>query len=91
MTRPKIQIDNEVRKMTEQKYADLLATGWTLEPTDEMPTTGVQRYACTCLDRVRNNTNKRANKHLPLQNRKTMRGNYKWISKEQKQNTYTHA
>ena len=37
MTRPNIQIDDEVREMTEQEYADLLATGWTLESTDETP------------------------------------------------------
>ena len=37
MTRPNIQIDDEVREMTEQEYADLLATGWT-EATDETPT-----------------------------------------------------
>ena len=41
MTRPNIQIDDEVREMTEQEYADLLATGWTLEPTDETAPTGV--------------------------------------------------
>jgi hypothetical protein len=41
MTRPNIQIDDEVREMTEQEYADLVARGWTLEPTYEMPTTGV--------------------------------------------------
>lgn len=32
MTRPNIQIDDEVREMTEEEYAELLATGWTLEP-----------------------------------------------------------
>lgn len=37
MKRPNIQIDNEVREMTEQEYADLLESGWTLEPTDETP------------------------------------------------------
>lgn len=37
MTRPKIQIDDEVREMTEKEYADLLASGWTLEPTNETP------------------------------------------------------
>jgi hypothetical protein len=41
MTRPNIQIGDEVREMTEQEYADLLASGWTLEPTDEVPLTGV--------------------------------------------------
>jgi len=38
MTRPNIQIDDEVREMTEQEYADLLATGWTLEGKNETPT-----------------------------------------------------
>jgi hypothetical protein len=38
MTRPNIQIDDEVREMTDEEYADLLATGWTLEGTDEAPT-----------------------------------------------------
>lgn len=33
MTRPNIQIDDEVREMTEEEYADLLATGWTEEGT----------------------------------------------------------
>jgi len=41
MTRPKIQIDDLVREMTEEEYSELLATGWTLEPTDEVPPTGV--------------------------------------------------
>jgi Arc/MetJ family transcription regulator len=35
MTRPNIQIDDEVREMTEQEYADLLTKGWT-ETTDEV-------------------------------------------------------
>jgi hypothetical protein len=37
MTKPNIQIDNEVREMTDEEYAELLATGWTLEGTDETP------------------------------------------------------
>jgi hypothetical protein len=37
MTRPNIQIDDEVREMTEEEYEALLATGWT-ETTDETPT-----------------------------------------------------
>jgi hypothetical protein len=37
MKRPNIQKDNEVREMTEQEYADLLATGWTLESNNETP------------------------------------------------------
>jgi hypothetical protein len=41
MTRPNIQVDDEVREMTEQEYADLLTTGWALEPSDEVPTIGV--------------------------------------------------
>ena len=35
MTRPNIQIDDEVREMTEEEYADLLATGWTEEPSED--------------------------------------------------------
>ncbi len=35
MTKPNIQIDDEVREMTDEEYAELLATGWTLEGTDE--------------------------------------------------------
>ena len=37
MTNPKIQIDDEVREMTDEEYKALLATGWTMEPTDETP------------------------------------------------------
>ena len=37
MTRPNIQIDDEVREMTEEEYAELLTSGWT-EGTDETPT-----------------------------------------------------
>ena len=29
MTRPQIQIDDEVREMTDEEYADLIASGWT--------------------------------------------------------------
>jgi hypothetical protein len=36
MTRPNIQIDNEVREMTEEEYAELLASGWTEEGTDDL-------------------------------------------------------
>ena len=35
MTRPNIQIDDEVREMTEAEYEALLATGWTLETPDD--------------------------------------------------------
>ena len=37
MTNPKIQIDDEVREMTDEEHQALLATGWTMEPTDETP------------------------------------------------------
>ena len=37
MTRPNIQIDDEVREMTEEEYAELLASGWTEEGTTELP------------------------------------------------------
>jgi hypothetical protein len=35
MARPNIQIDNEVREMTQEEYEALLASGWTSEPQDE--------------------------------------------------------
>jgi hypothetical protein len=31
MTRPMIQVDDEVREMTDEEYTELLASGWTLE------------------------------------------------------------
>lgn len=39
MTRPLIQIDDigTTREMTEEEYADLLASGWTPEEKDETP------------------------------------------------------
>jgi hypothetical protein len=36
MTRPNIGIDDEVREMTEEEYQALLATGWTMEPKDDL-------------------------------------------------------
>ena len=39
MTNPFIQIDDEVREMTDEEYAELLAGGWTLEGTNEAVTT----------------------------------------------------
>jgi hypothetical protein len=35
MKRPNIQIDDEVREMTDEEYEALLATGWT--ETNETP------------------------------------------------------
>jgi hypothetical protein len=35
MTRPNIQIDDLVREMTEEEYAELLASGWTEAPAVE--------------------------------------------------------
>ena len=35
MTRPNIQIDDEVREMTEEEYEALLASGWTAEAPAE--------------------------------------------------------
>lgn len=32
MNKPMIQIDDEVREMTDEEYAELLATGWTPDP-----------------------------------------------------------
>jgi len=34
MTKPNIQIDDEVREMTDEEYAELLATGWTEKPSE---------------------------------------------------------
>jgi hypothetical protein len=34
MTKPNIQIDDEVREMTDEEYAELLASGWTEEPIE---------------------------------------------------------
>jgi hypothetical protein len=36
MSRPNIQIDDEVREMTEQEYAELLASGWTEDAQDDL-------------------------------------------------------
>jgi hypothetical protein len=36
MTRPNIQIDDEIREMTEQEYAALLASGWTEEGPNDL-------------------------------------------------------
>jgi len=36
MTRPNIQIDDEVREMTEEEYEALVASGWTEEGTDDL-------------------------------------------------------
>lgn len=35
MARPNKQIDDEVREMTEEEYAELLASGWTEEGTGD--------------------------------------------------------
>ena len=37
MTKPLIQIDDLVREMTDEEHEALLATGWTMEGTDETP------------------------------------------------------
>jgi hypothetical protein len=37
MQRPNIQIDDEVREMSEEEYEALLATGWKLEGPVETP------------------------------------------------------
>ena len=38
MTKPNIQIDDEVREMTDEEYAALLASGWTPDPEpDDKP------------------------------------------------------
>lgn len=35
MKKSNIQIDDEVRKMTDEEFAELLASGWTEGSTDE--------------------------------------------------------
>jgi hypothetical protein len=35
MSKPNIQIDDEVREMTDEEHEALLATGWTLEGEPE--------------------------------------------------------
>ena len=37
MSNPNIQIDDEVREMTEEEYEALLATGWTEEGERPLP------------------------------------------------------
>jgi len=37
MPKPNIQIDDQVREMTDEEYAALIASGWTLEPKEETP------------------------------------------------------
>lgn len=32
MSNPFIQIDDEIREMTDEEYKELLSSGWTLEP-----------------------------------------------------------
>jgi hypothetical protein len=39
MSKPNIQIDDKVREITDEEYEALLATGWTMEPKDETPST----------------------------------------------------
>ena len=38
MNKPQIQIDDEVREMTEEEYAALIASGWAFEAQEETPT-----------------------------------------------------
>lgn len=35
MPRPNIQINDEVREMTEEEYAALIESGWTERPAEE--------------------------------------------------------
>jgi hypothetical protein len=39
MSNPLIQIDDLIREMTDEEHEALLATGWTMEPKDETPST----------------------------------------------------
>jgi|LakMenE18May11ns_1017448.scaffolds.fasta_scaffold6525609_1 hypothetical protein len=36
MQKPNIQINGEVREMTDEEFAALLETGWTLEAKDDL-------------------------------------------------------
>jgi hypothetical protein len=36
MARPNIQIDDEIREMTEEEYAELIASGWTEEGSNDL-------------------------------------------------------
>jgi len=36
MTRPLVQIDDEIREMTKEEYEALLASGWTEEGTNAL-------------------------------------------------------
>jgi len=42
MTRPNIQIDDEVREMTEEEHSEWLAISWTLQPAEEWNPNGNQ-------------------------------------------------
>jgi hypothetical protein len=42
MTKPFIQIDDEIREMTDEEYEALLATGWTMEGTNEALTANAE-------------------------------------------------
>jgi hypothetical protein len=37
ISKPNIQIGDEVREMSDEEYKALLASGWTMESTDETP------------------------------------------------------
>jgi len=39
MTNPLIQIGDLIREMTDEEHEALLASGWTMEPKDETPST----------------------------------------------------
>jgi hypothetical protein len=35
MAKPNIQIDDQIREMTDEEYVELIASGWTLETTQD--------------------------------------------------------
>lgn len=37
MSNPLVQIDDEVREMTDEEYSELVASGWTFEPNGTFP------------------------------------------------------
>ena len=43
MTKPNIQVDNEIREMTDKEYEELLASGWTIKKNEEEQLTAYMR------------------------------------------------
>ena len=76
MSKPLIQMGDQVREMTDEEHATYLTYKWAeLPKADETPPATDQRDVCICPDRVRNNTAKRAIKNTQ-QRSNSMRNNY---------------